>query len=109
MKLLQMTLLLSVFLFLNSTSLMAAGPEEKLARKSGCFKCHSIKKEKKGPSYQSIAIKYTSEPESAETLFTHLTSEPMVEVKGKEQKHKKLKTDDPEKIKAVIEWIFTLK
>jgi cytochrome c len=96
-----------VTLFLTMVGpLNAAGPEEKLARKSGCFKCHAIDKEKDGPTYKAIAEKYNKEADGATKMLEHLTSEPTVEVKGKEQKHKMLKTDDEAEIKAVIQWIL---
>jgi cytochrome c len=103
-------LLLTAFIatLMNINIALAITDEEKLARKSGCFKCHKIDEKKKGPAYREIAEEYRNKPGSLDKIYDYLLSEKMVEVEGKEKKHKKLKTEDPDKIKAVILWIFSL-
>jgi cytochrome c len=39
----------------------AAYTSPDLAKKSGCFDCHSIDKQAVGPSYQTVAAKYQSD------------------------------------------------
>jgi cytochrome c len=95
-------------LFLVGSAQAAKSPEEKLARKSGCFKCHAISKKKDGPPYKEIAEKYKAKENSEQALYEHLTSSPMIEIEGKEQEHKQLKTDDEAEIKAVVKWILDI-
>lgn len=99
-------LVLCGLIALAGDAFAAKSAEEKLARKSGCFKCHAIKKKKDGPPYKEIAEKYNKEDDAEGKLYEHLTSSPTVEVDGKEQEHKQLKTDDEAKIKAVVKWIL---
>lgn len=80
---------------------------ESLMKKSGCFKCHSVDKKKDGPSYQEVAKKLKGKPDAEQTLYKHLTTQPMVKIEGKEEKHAKLKTDDDAQIKNVIQYILS--
>ena len=80
----------------------------KLARKSGCLKCHAIDKKKDAPSLQDIAAKHKGKADAKDELFTHLTTHPMVEVDGKKEKHDSLKTDDEAEIRNVIDWILAM-
>jgi cytochrome c len=44
-----------------------------LAAKSDCFSCHAVNEKKVGPSYQSIAIRYSqAENMTIETLTSHI-------------------------------------
>jgi cytochrome c len=44
-----------------------------LAAKSDCFSCHAVDEKKVGPSYQSIAIRYSqAEVRTIETLTSHI-------------------------------------
>jgi cytochrome c len=81
---------------------------EALARKSGCFKCHAIDKEKVGPRYKDIAAKYKDDPSAEDKLFTHLTTNPVVEVDGEEEEHTGLKTKNEGEVRQVIRWIRSL-
>jgi cytochrome c len=77
-----------------------------LMRKSNCFKCHSIDKKKDAPSYHSIAEKLKGKPDAEQKLYTHLTTNPMVKVEGKEEHHASLKTKNDADIKNVIQFIL---
>ena len=77
-----------------------------LMKKSGCFKCHSLTREKDAPPYKEIAKKLKSKPDPEKELYTHLTTNPMVEVEGKKEKHDSLKTKDEAQIKNVIHFIL---
>ena len=68
--------------------------------------CHAIDKKKDAPALQEIAAKYKDKPDAKNTLFTHLTTHPMVEVDGKKEKHESLKTDDEAEIRNVVEWVL---
>lgn len=77
-----------------------------LMKKSGCFKCHSLTREKDAPSYKEISKKLKSKPDAEKELYTHLTTNPKVKVEGKEEKHDSLKTKDDAEIKNVIHFIL---
>ncbi|MCC6611251.1 MAG: c-type cytochrome [Burkholderiales bacterium] len=80
---------------------------EAIMKKSGCFKCHSITRDKDGPAYKEIAKKLKGKPDAEQKLYTHLTTNPMVKVEGKEEKHESLKTKDDAVIKNVIAFILS--
>ena len=79
-----------------------------LARQSNCFKCHAVDKKKDGPSYKETAKKYKGKPDAEETLIKHVTTKPMIEVDGKKEEHKALKSTDPAEVKNAVDWILSL-
>lgn len=80
---------------------------EKLVRDSDCMKCHAISKKKEGPSYKEVAQKYRGKLDAEEILYRHVTTQPIVKVDGKEERHERLKTNDPAEIRNVIQWILS--
>lgn len=84
----------------------AASSEEKLARKSGCFKCHTFEKPKDGPIWPEIAKKYRGDKGAEDKLVKHATTSPKVKIDGKEHDHEKLKSDDQAEVRAVVRWIL---
>jgi cytochrome c len=80
---------------------------EALAKKSGCLKCHSVDKKKDGPSFKDTAAKYKGKPDAEQKLFTHLTTNPMIKIDGKEESHDSLKTKNDADVKNVIGWILS--
>ena len=80
---------------------------EALVKKSGCLACHSVDKQKSGPSYKSVAAKYKGKPDAEQKLVTHLTTNPKVKVDGKEETHEGLKTKNDAEVKSVVQWILT--
>ncbi len=80
---------------------------EALARKSGCLKCHGIDKDKDGPSYKKIAAKHKGKADAEKKLSTHITTNPMVKIEGKEEEHESLKSKDPGDVKNVVLWILS--
>ena len=77
-----------------------------LMKESDCFKCHSMTREKDGPSYKEISKKLKGKPDAEKELYTHLTTNPTVKVDGKEEKHKSLDTKDEAAIKNVVHFIL---
>lgn len=77
-----------------------------IMKKSGCFKCHSLSREKDAPSYKEISKKYKGKADSEQKLYTHLTTNPKVKVDGKEETHEGLKTKDEAAIRNVIGFIL---
>ena len=80
---------------------------EALMKKSNCFKCHSVTKKKDGPPYKEIAAKYKEKADPAESLYTHLTTNPKVKIDGKEEEHAMLKTKNTDDIRNVVHWILS--
>ncbi len=78
-----------------------------LARKSDCLKCHAIDKKKDGPAYKEVAAKYKGKPDAEQKLYTHLTTNPMVEIDGEKEEHTSLKTKNDADIRNVIQWILS--
>ncbi len=80
---------------------------EALARKSGCLKCHGIDKDKDGPSFKKTAAKNKGKADAEKKLTTHITTNPMVKIEGKEEEHESLKSKDPADVKNVVLWILS--
>jgi cytochrome c len=89
---------------------LAATPVEiqRLARNNDCFKCHALQREKEGPSWHDVAEKYRGKADARDKLYTHLTTAPIIALKGDPEKHKQLKELDPAQIRALVDWILTL-
>lgn len=45
-----------------------------LAKKTGCFACHSIKKKLLGPSWESVAVRFNGNPEAETYLMNKIAS-----------------------------------
>jgi cytochrome c len=80
---------------------------QRLLKVSKCTNCHSVTKEKDGPPYKQVAEKYKNEPDALAKLYEHITTAPTVEVKGKQETHEQVKSDDPEEIKNLVNWILS--
>ncbi|MCK9381204.1 MAG: c-type cytochrome [Sulfuritalea sp.] len=78
-----------------------------LLKKSDCFKCHAIEKKKDGPAYKEVAKKYKGKADAEDKLVKHMTLKPMIEVDGKKEEHKAIKSSDPAEIKNAAQWILT--
>ena len=81
---------------------------QRMARKNDCFKCHAVKREKDGPSWHQVAEKYRDKPEAKQKLYTHLTTAPLIELKGDPEIHKQVEDLSDAEIEALIDWILTL-
>lgn len=79
----------------------------KLAKDSGCTKCHAVDKTKKGPPYQKTAAKYKGKADAEAKLFDQLTKSPKVKFEdGTEEEHKAVDTKDTAQIKNLVQWIL---
>ena len=83
------------------------GDAEKLAKKSGCNKCHSLSAKKEGPPYKETAAKYKGKADAEQTLYTHLTTNPKVKVDGKEERHDSPKTKEEAQIRNLVRYVLT--
>lgn len=77
----------------------------KAMKDSGCTKCHSVDKAKKGPAYQKIAAKYKGKADAEAKLSEFVTKSPKVKMDdGSEEEHKPLK--DAGQVKNLAQWIL---
>lgn len=105
--------LLSISAALYATAAYAGGVDadaaKKLAKSNDCLKCHAVDKEKKGPSYKSIAAKYKGKPGAEATLIKQITTAPKVRLDdGTEEQHKVIDTKDSGELKNLVSWILSL-
>jgi len=90
----------------------AAAPDaeaaQKLAKDSGCTKCHAVDKSKKGPSYQKVAAKYKGKADAEKALTDQITKAPKVKFPdGSEDTHDVVDTKDPAAIKNLVDYILS--
>jgi len=97
-------------LLVASLSHAAVDPEaaQALMKRSDCFKCHAIDKKKDGPAYREVSKKQKGKADAEEKLIKHITTKPMIEVDGKKEEHKAIKSTDPAEIRNVVQWILSL-
>jgi cytochrome c len=105
-------LFISALLLAAGTAMAGEAPvdaaaAEALAKKSGCFKCHSVAQKKDAPSYKSVAEKYKGKADAEATLYKHLTTNPMVKVDGKEEEHDSPKTKNEAEIRNLVRWVLS--
>src|SRR6185369_1769130 len=72
----------------------------KLTKESGCSKCHSVDKDKKGPAYHKTAAKFKGKADAEAKLVDILTKSPKVKLDdGSEEEHKAVATKDMAQVK----------
>ncbi len=106
-----LTSLVSVFTLAFSTSASAVDTEaaQALAKENKCFRCHGIDKDKEGPAWTKIAVKYKGKPNAEASLTHHVTAGDNVKFSdGHEEAHKKIESKDPAEIKNLVDWILSL-
>ena len=85
-----------------------ADAAQALMKKSDCFKCHAIDKKKDGPAFKEVAKKLKGKADAEAVLIKHITTGPMIEMDGKKEEHKKIKSTDAAEIKNVVQYILSL-
>lgn len=79
-----------------------------LAKKSDCLKCHAVDKDKKAPSFKSIAEKWKGKADAQAKLTESITKAPKVKMKdGTEEAHKVVASQDAGEIKNLVDWILS--
>lgn len=104
------TALLALVLAAGAPMAQAADADaaQALAKKNDCMKCHSIDKEKKGPSFKKIAAKYKGKPDGEEKAIKNMTTGPKVKLDdGTEEEHKIINTKDPAALSNLAQWILS--
>ncbi len=99
-----------VFATLAAIGILVAGntaASEKIAQSSGCMTCHAIDRKVIGPSYKEIAAKYRND-KAAEASLVKKVKAGGAGVWGAipMPPNAHVKDDD---IKAVVQWMLTLK
>lgn len=79
---------------------------EATIKESKCTKCHSVDKEKSGPSFKKVAEKFKGKADAETKLYTHLTTGPKIKVDGEEEIHVKAKGDEAA-IKNLVKYILS--
>lgn len=98
-------------LLLALPSLSAAVNEDAaraLAKRSDCFKCHTIDEKKDGPAYREVAKKYRGKADAEKKLYTHVTTAPKVKIDGEEENHQIVKSKVDAEIYNLIRFILAL-
>lgn len=80
---------------------------EELLKVNKCTKCHSVDKQKDGPSFKKTAAKYKGKADGEAKLFTHLTTAPTIEIDGVKEEHTKIKAKDDAAIKNLAQYILS--
>jgi cytochrome c len=103
-------LVVAVFACAVATAASAApdaDAAQSLARANNCFKCHSVSKDKDGPSFKKTAEKYRGKPDAQAKLVHHLTSGEKAKFPdGHLEDHKIIDTKDDAQIKNLVDWIL---
>lgn len=79
-----------------------------LAKKSDCFKCHTVDQKKDGPSYREVAKKWRGKPDAEAKLYTHMTTSPKVKIDGEEENHQMVKSKVDAEIYNLVRFILAL-
>ncbi len=78
-----------------------------LIKKNECTKCHSVDKDKKGPSYKKVAANLKGKPDAVDKIIKNVTTGPKVKLDdGTEEEHKIINTKDPAVLKNLAAWIL---
>ena len=92
---------------LPATAAVDSDAAVKLAKDSGCTKCHAVDKEKKGPAYQKVAAKFKGKADAEATLTDFVTKSPKVKMSdGSEEEHKAVASKDSAQLKNLVQWIL---
>lgn len=79
-----------------------------LAKKSDCFKCHTVNEKKDGPAWREVAKKYRGKADAEAKLYKHVTTGPIVKIDGEEENHQIVKSKKDPEIYNLIRFILSL-
>ncbi len=100
-----MKTLLFVILVGLSTQTSAMDVEQYL-RKSGCFRCHSLDKQKYAPPFKKIAKEHASMMDNIAHIKKSLTTRPPIQVDGSDEDHVEIKVKDENELNEIVHWIL---
>ncbi len=83
-----------------------------LSEQNNCKQCHSLRKDKDGPSFMKTAEKYKGKENAIDEILNHLTSGKEIKLAdGTKEKHKVAKTmpaNDAAQLKNLAEYILSI-
>ena len=80
---------------------------KRLARSNNCLRCHGLVKQKDGPTYHDVAVKYRGKADAEDTLVHHLTAGVKIKFKdGHQEFHKAVKAPDEGAVRNLALWIL---
>ena len=101
-------LVLGLAFALNPAFAVNEDAASELAKAGKCFRCHSVEKAKKAPSYKRIAAKYKGNPDAEAKLLKHLSGVKSVKVEdGGDEDHEPPPSKGPDDLKNLVQWILT--
>jgi len=96
----------AVFVFsIPASAAVDADAANKLIKDNGCTKCHSVDKDKKGPSFKKTAAQFKGKADGEAKLVTFLTTGPKVKMGDAQEEHKIVKGDAAQ-VKNLVQWIL---
>ena len=78
----------------------------KMLKDNGCTKCHSVDKDKKGPSFKKTAAAMKGKADAEAKLVTFLTTGPKVKMDDGTQEEHKVAKGDPAQVKNLVQFIL---
>ena len=102
--------LVLVWMMMGQAWAADADAARKLAKQNNCFRCHAVEREKNGPAWAEIAIKYKDKADGEAKLMKHLTSAPKVKLRedNVEEEHKIVKFRDHAELENLARWVLSL-
>ena len=98
----------AVFAFaLPASAAVDADSAQKMLKDNGCTKCHSVDKDKKGPSFKKTAASLKGKADAEAKLVTFLTTGPKVKMDDGTQEEHKVVKGDPAHVKNLVQWILS--
>jgi cytochrome c len=81
----------------------------KMVDANKCTKCHDVERKKDGPAYRDVAAKYRPQADAEAKITHHVTAGDKVKFPdGHEEKHKRVKTENPAEVQNLVRWILSL-
>ena len=79
-----------------------------LAKAGNCFRCHSVDRAKKAPSYKRIAQKYKGKADAEAALLKHLSGSQQVKVEdGSDEQHEPPPAKDSADLLNLVRWVLS--
>lgn len=93
--------------FPDAKSTIDSGSQSRRYSRTARWNACPFEKRRNAPSYKGIAAKYRGKADAQQLLVDHLTSNPIVESDDGQGFHQAAKTDSPEKLMNLIDWILS--
>ena len=78
-----------------------------LVRSNGCLVCHSVDKQKVGPSFTQTAAKLKGQASAEDAIYLHLTTGPTIRIEGSEERHRIIKPKNEAATRNLARWILS--